>query len=196
MLFTARYGQEKAGSENRIVSATLKRKEAYGETEAVYTNMDEYICCFTGHREIALKHVKTLPNYLATVLQSKYNQGFRIFRAGGALGFDTVAALAVLDLKKKHPDVKLDLVLPCPDQAERWKFHEKRIYRGILERADSVIYAENRYTSYCMLKRNRMLVDGSHCCIAYFRPTARTGGTYYTCMYANQKNVPLINVYQ
>lgn len=43
------------------------------------------------------------------------------FGAGGALGFDTLAAQTVLELKKKYPDIRLILVLPCLSQTRNWK---------------------------------------------------------------------------
>lgn len=47
---------------------------------------------------------------IVTLLVSK---GFKYFGTGGALGFDTIAAQAVLSVKETHPEVKLILVLPC-----------------------------------------------------------------------------------
>lgn len=46
--------------------------------------------------------------------------GYRYFGEGGALGFDTVAALTVLELKSVYPDIKLILVLPCKKQTRGW----------------------------------------------------------------------------
>ena len=40
--------------------------------------------------------MKLLPAVLDALLDDLYNKGVRTFRAGGALGFDTVAALSVL----------------------------------------------------------------------------------------------------
>ena len=37
------------------------------------------------------------------------------------MGFDTLAAKTVLDLKKDYPDIKLILVLPCLNQTRGWK---------------------------------------------------------------------------
>lgn len=157
--------------------------------------ISEKICCFTGHRDIEKRHAFGLHSRLMKLLRDKYRQGYRIFRAGGALGFDTLAALCVLDLKKEYPDAVLDLILPCRDQTARWKPHDVEIYESILQRADSVTYAEERYTGSCMFKRNRMLVDGSHCCIAYYSGSGR-GGTHYTWNYAQSKGVETVNVWE
>ena len=75
------------------------------------------ICCFTGHRKI----VSLPPNELSSKLENKLielidNEDFSEFRAGGATGFDSVAALTVLKLKNKYPHIKLHLFLPCKTQ--------------------------------------------------------------------------------
>lgn len=158
--------------------------------------MDELICCFSGHRRISGRHSLFLVSSLKKVIKNKYKQGYRIFRAGGALGFDTVAALSVLELRRELPDIKLHLVLPCKNQTAKWNGYEERIYYSILDQADSVVYAEELYTAGCMHKRNRMLVDGAQCCIAYYDVRkSEKSGTEYTCNYALSRNVEVINLW-
>jgi uncharacterized phage-like protein YoqJ len=41
-----------------------------------------------------------------------YKNGARFFYAGGAVGFDTIAAEAVLSLKAELPDIVLIIVVP------------------------------------------------------------------------------------
>ena len=44
------------------------------------------------------------------------NQGIRAYEAGGALGFDALAAQTVIRLRESCPGMKLILVLPCLTQ--------------------------------------------------------------------------------
>ena len=44
------------------------------------------------------------------------------------MGFDTLAAQEVLNLRKQYKDIKLILVLPCRDQADRWKAEDQEEY--------------------------------------------------------------------
>ena len=134
-----------------------------------------------------------MPASLKRLLAQKYDEGYRIFRAGGAMGFDTAAALSVLELRQLHPDVKLELILPCKDQTAKWRERDVKIYESILARSDSVIYAEEYYVSGCMHKRNRMLVNGAACCIAYYN--GGSGGTAYTYNYAKQMGIEVINIW-
>lgn len=156
--------------------------------------MKKYICCFTGHREMDGRHLSRLVVRLKRLMMEKYEEGVRVFRTGGAIGFDTFAALAVVDMKKKFPDVRLELFLPCRDQTAKWAAEDVRIYKNILKCADSVVYAEEQYTSGCMMKRNRMLVDGSDCCIAYYNGSRGRSGTGYTVNYARSKGIELVNL--
>ena len=63
--------------------------------------MKDTTVCFTGHREISADKRKDVLKALAKTVGELYLQGYRTFCAGGALGFDTLAAAVVLVLKKK-----------------------------------------------------------------------------------------------
>lgn len=76
--------------------------------------------CFTGHRHMEREEALRLPALLDSVIRELYNRGARIFRAGGAQGFDTVAALKVLELREQLPGLRLELILPCRDQTAGW----------------------------------------------------------------------------
>ena len=149
-------------------------------------------CCFTGHRIIARDVREPLRNSLREVIGVLYEEGFRRFYAGGALGFDTLAALKVLDKKKKYPHIRLELILPCRDQARTWQERNVQVYRYILERADRVSYVTDTYTPTCMHERNRRLVDGSAVCVAYC--TNAEGGTAYTRRYAEKNGVEVVEI--
>mgnify|MGYP006360788949 FL=1 len=129
---------------------------------------------------------------LKETLEALIDNGYCYFGAGGALGFDTIAAQTVLGLKKKHPEIKLILVLPCKNQTRGWEEKDVSVYESIIEQADKVVYTQEHYDRGCMFKRNRHLVDNSSVCVAYL--TEEKGGTAYTVNYANQKGVKVINI--
>ena len=112
--------------------------------------------------------------------------------AGGAIGFDTMAALSVLKLKAEFPHIRLILVLPCKDQTKGWHEEDVKIYSHILNRADKAVYISEKYYSGCMHKRNRHLVDNSGICICYLKKSS--GGTFYTVSCAKQKGLRILNV--
>ena len=148
--------------------------------------------CFTGHRNIGRGAALTIPTKLKRLLRELIERGARRFRAGGAVGFDTVAALCVLELKEEFPDIRLELVLPCRDQTKSWGESDRYVYEYILSAADSSEYVTDHYTPWCMHERNRRLVNESQVCIAYLERSE--GGTAYTYNYALQKGLEVINV--
>ena len=154
--------------------------------------MKEKTCCFTGHRDIPSGANQRIFTKTEEVVESLIKKGYLYFGAGGALGFDTIAAFAVLKLKEPYPDVRLILVLPCLAQTRGWSREDVEIYEDIKSKADKVVYTSQEYTRGCMHKRNRHLVDNSSACIAYL--TESKGGTAYTVDYAEKHGLTVFNI--
>ena len=152
---------------------------------------DKKICCFTGHRAF-YDNVGELATILNVLLDNLITQGYTVFKAGGAIGFDMFAAEAVLQKKENGRNVRLEMVLPCPKQDAPWNSVNKARYQRILSLADSIEYIADSYSPNCMHIRNRRLVDGSALCIAYCKRAQ--GGTAYTCRYAKNNGVQIINL--
>ena len=149
-------------------------------------------CCFTGHRVIPGMDKERVRANLARAVGDLYKEGYRHFVAGGAIGFDTVAAETVLAFRRHYPDITLTLILPCADQDARWTEEEKAVYRAQKEKADEVICLANRYFDGCMQKRNQAMVDASSACIAYM--TRPRSGAGQTVRMAERAGLTLINV--
>ncbi len=153
----------------------------------------EKTCCFTGHRELPTGWGRRkLALQLKKVIVDQIEKGVLFFGAGGALGFDTLAAQTVLKLKKEYPDIKLILVLPCLTQTRGWPAADVAEYERIKAQADKVVYTSQEYTKGCMFKRNRHLVNYSSVCICY--KTKDNGGTAYTVDYAQKQGLKIINI--
>ncbi len=154
--------------------------------------MKEKTACFTGHRGISASEQRRITQRLREILLQLIGEGYCCFCAGGALGFDTLAAEAVLDLKKDFPHIKLILVLPCLSQAKGRQEQDRKRYEEIKEQADKVTYVSQGYFSGCMHKRNRELVDQSSACICYL--TENQGGTFYTVNYAAKQGLRILHI--
>ena len=154
--------------------------------------MKEQTVCFTGHRKIPLEEYKIISQRLEKEIIVSINNGYRFFGAGGALGFDTLAARTVLKLKRVYPNIRLILLLPCKNQTLGWRYEDVQEYERIKSLADKVVYVSNNYYKGCMQKRNRYLVNNSSLCICYLYDS--TGGTFYTTEYAKKKGLIVINV--
>lgn len=152
---------------------------------------DTRICCFTGHRDIPRQESDQLVDKLRKTIRRLAGEGILTFRTGGARGFDTLAALCVLELREEL-GLRLELFLPCRDQTRGWSQHDAGFYRYILSQSDHTHYISDVYTSDCMLERNRRMVNGSEVCVSYCRHSR--GGTSYTIMYALHCGVRLVEL--
>ncbi len=155
-------------------------------------DLREKTCCFTGHRNLSSGEKLKVSVRLRRVIEEQIKAGVVFYGAGGALGFDTLAAQTVLDMKKEYPQLRLILVLPCEYQVRGWRSEDFAVYEDIKRRCDKVVYVSRQYTPDCMHRRNRHLVDHSVSCICYL--TRNTGGTAYTVDYARRKGLCIINV--
>ena len=153
----------------------------------------ETSCCFTGHRRIPAQEGLWLRRKLREEISALAEGGVATFLAGGALGFDTVAAQEVLRVRGEgYPGLKLELVLPYVGQEEQWSQRDASVYRAMLRQADQVVYIANRYTQGCMFQRNRYLVEHSAYCLCYQKQ--ERGGTAYTVRYANSQGLAVRNL--
>ena len=146
-------------------------------------------CFFTGHRIIANESRPALRNRVKKLCIDliKYHN-VTDFITGGALGFDTLAALVVLDLKEDYPHIKLHLYYPCTDQSLKWNAYDKKIWNSIKLMADDYKYISDMpYVPGCMQLRNKAMVDASYYGIAYCNRSF--GGTVSTIKYAKEKDL-------
>lgn len=149
-------------------------------------------CCFTGHRKIPPAQYQKIAQRLKLEIEALIKRGVVYFGVGGALGFDTIAAEAVLELRKKYPQIRLILVSPCKTQTYHWSEQDRAIYRSIQKACDKYVCLSEKYTRDCMKKRNRHLVENSAYCICYL--TKCFGGTAYTVEYAKKNGLKIVNI--
>lgn len=155
--------------------------------------------CFTGHRSIK-EPLSNLYRRLDRAIEKAItDNNASDFYAGGAVGFDMIAAIRVLRLKKKYGSVRLHLVLPCPipEMVTKWSDEDKTAFDDILNRADSITVISDRYYDGCMKKRNQKLVDLAEClCICYWNINDKRSGTGQTVRMAEKKGLNIKNLYK
>ena len=152
----------------------------------------ETTCFFTGHRLISAAEKARLPGLLSQAIEEMVQKGMDTFIAGGALGFDTLAAEAVIEARGRYPQIHLVLALPCEDQARLWRPADVERYERIKSQADRVEVLSAKYEDGCMQTRNRYMVGLSSWCIAYC--TRAAGGTASTLRYAFKRGLSIINL--
>ena len=148
-------------------------------------------CCFSGHRNLrGLGEVLT--EKLRDTIAALYSRGYRRFICGGAVGFDTLAASAVIDSKLYYPDIRLKLMIPCRNQASKWTRERIYEYNRIYMAADEREIMSELYSPGCMQARDRAMVDASSLCVCFM--LHKGGGTAYTVGYAEKEGIEIINL--
>lgn len=157
-------------------------------------------CCFTGHRPNKLPwrnnewdpRCLALKDWLDSALEQAYQDGYRHFLCGMAQGCDLYFCEAVLKLRKRYPDVKLEAAIPCPQQAQRWAAPQRERYRRLCVQCDLETVIQPYYDAHCMLRRDRYMVSRSSRIIAVFNGTP--GGTMQTMAYALQQKLEVVRL--
>lgn len=149
----------------------------------------ENTCCFTGHRVLGADfNIDTLYRGIKYLI----SQGIDTFICGGATGFDTACAKAVLDMKRECPQIKLHIYAPCSNQSAKWEKKDVLVYEEILKKADLVDMPSTPYYDGCMRARNYKMVDNSSFCICYLNnPRSGTGQTH---RYAKNCGLTVFNI--
>ncbi|MBQ7339365.1 MAG: DUF1273 family protein [Clostridia bacterium] len=148
----------------------------------------KYTACVSGHR-------RAYDNILESDVREKFvyliEKGYDTFLVGMAVGFDLYCFKILRKLKEEY-NFRIIACVPCKKQDEKFNKEQKKEYKKALENADDVILVSKEYTPYCMLKRNRFMVDNSTALVCYIRQNS--GGTKYTLDYAKRKNLEIIKV--
>lgn len=158
----------------------------------MYSDLREHTCCFTGHRAISYIHEERLPNLIERHICKLVADGVYRFVTGGALGFDTMAAKAVLRLREKNERISLIVIAPYAGQADSWSDRDRFEYERIKNAADDFICLEAGYSKGCMRRRNHAMVDMSGVCVSYL--LRDKSGTSQTADYAAQSGLKVINL--
>lgn len=150
-------------------------------------------CFFTGHRLIPDGEREELKIALENAIIDMIENGITVFICGGALGFDTLAAQTVLELKKEY-DIKLCMYLPCDSQHIEWEYADILEYNRINSSADEVFYVSRGEKSPALMKkRNKAMVEAADYGICYMKD--RKSGTGQTVNMAEEKGIGIINLY-
>lgn len=155
--------------------------------------------CFTGHRNVEDSGTADLRQRLISILERGItNEGLTDFYAGGAIGWDTMCAEAVLALKEKYGHIKLHMVLPCSnrEQTYRWTREQQKTFYEILSQADTVEYTSDSYYQGCMKVRNARLVELADICFCYLDKSKKKSGTAQTVRMALKKHIMVVNFWR
>ena len=153
----------------------------------------EAICCFTGHRCIQRADIETLGSRLDEKIQQLIEEkNIRTFIAGGAIGFDMLASVYVMERIVRGEALRLELALPFEGHDQKWSSTDRHYLQRIMHIASAVYLISDQYKPEVYSLRNAFMVEQSQICIAYHR--YRRSGTGQTIRYAQSKPIPIIEL--
>lgn len=145
-------------------------------------------CAFTGHRKLledfSEKKVKNTVNALI-------KEGFDTFLVGMAVGFD-MKCFKILEKIREKKNIKIIACIPCKEQNYNYNEAQNEEYLRMLNSANESVVLSEKYSPYCMMKRNKFMVDNSCLLISYLRQ--ERGGTFNTVKYAEKTGKKIIFV--
>lgn len=156
-------------------------------------------CTFTGHRCQKLPWGKDETDFRCKGMKERLRKeilcaiqnGYENFICGMALGFDTIVAEMIIELKNEYPNIKLFGAIPCKNQDKLWHKQDKIRYEKLLNQLDGIRCIYDEYIGpECMLERNRYMVNSSSLLIALYDGLG--GGTQKTIDYARKQGLKII----
>ncbi|MFI3294278.1 MAG: SLOG family protein [Rikenellaceae bacterium] len=163
----------------------------------------EKTIAFTGNRSLTspsglrgTQLERAICNKLYELLEREYlENGITSYLSGYAVGYDTLAAMAVLELRRKYPTTSLIAVIPFEGQEAKFSYEQQRMYREILKQADhSITISPNGYSNEAYHQRNDFLIANSIKMYGYHNGKPRSG-TGSTMRKAGERGVEVINLY-
>lgn len=162
--------------------------------------MEDKTICITGHRPNKLpwglneedSRCIKFKQDLEKIIVERIKLGYTHFISGLALGVDTYFAEIILKLKNEYKSITLEGAIPCENQTYKWSIKSTDKYNEIKNKCDKITLISKNYTPYCMIQRNRYMVENSSLVIAVY--SGAKGGTHNTVTYAKQLNREIITI--
>lgn len=145
------------------------------------------ICIFCGHSRL-YGQTEVVKEKCLTFVEKLIVSGIAdCFLIGNYGDFDSIAASTCLTLKRKYPQISVNLVLPY------YRPHLDEYDKERYARYDSVITPELEETPhrYRIIKANEYMVDQADTVIAFVR---YDGGAAKTLAYAKRRKIQIINL--
>lgn len=145
--------------------------------------MSNKSCFFVGHRDAPEEIFLALMNAVEIHISS---YGVTEFIVGGYGSFDRMAARAVIEAKRKHPEITLSLLLP---------YHPAERKIKTPEGFDNTYHPpgmEKVPRKFAIVRANRYVAEHADCIIAYAWHPASNAVNLVE--YANKKNIAVMNL--
>lgn len=144
----------------------------------------------TGHRPQALTEEEQLwskKELKKTLLRLRKFHGAQEIISGMALGVDTWWAEGALEL-----GLPLAAYIPFETQAERWTHEQRQRWQALRSAASRELVLGDHYQVWLLHARNDAMIRDSELCVAVWKESKLTGGTFSAVQKVRKLNKPLI----
>ncbi|MBP3360949.1 MAG: DUF1273 family protein [Clostridia bacterium] len=146
------------------------------------------VCCFAGHSKI-YESDKLFSQISSKIEELIINKNVSEFQVGNYGSFDSLAARAVREVKKKYPHIQLNLVIPYLTNTIN---ENKNLYYKNYDNILIAAISEKTPKRFMILKCNQYMVESSQFMICFVKYS--WGGAAQTLKYAQkQKNIKIYN---
>lgn len=144
----------------------------------------------TGHRPKALSNDEQAwaqTQILRTLKRLKAFHGVNEVISGMALGADTWWAQAALDL-----EIPLAAYIPFEAQKDVWPPHAQAIWQDIRSKATREVVVGESFSVRLLHARNDAMIRDADLCVALWKKSTTSGGTYSAVQKIRKLRKPLI----
>ena len=166
--------------------------------------MPDEVCGITGHRPTRFRFkydeknngCKRIKKRIRDQLILLYEQGFRQFWVGGALGVDMWAGEILLRLKEQpeYSDIQLHIALPFEGHDTVWEERSRRRMSFLIKHSTETVTVGQKDAPPAVnyRRRNEYMVDRADCLLAvYDNDRSIRSGTGMTVRIAEKKGLPI-----
>lgn len=165
-------------------------------------------CAITGHRPTRFRFkydennngCKRIKKRIRDQLIRLYEQGFRQFWVGGALGVDMWAGEILLRLKEQpeYSEIQLMIALPFEGHDRNWDERSRKRMAFLIQHSSETVSTGQKDAPPAVnyRRRNEYIVDRAGCLLAvYDNDCSIRSGTGMTVNYARKQGLPIILIH-
>lgn len=153
--------------------------------------------CFIGHRKIGFGLIK---ERLTKAIENEIKNGGNFFTMGTHGEFDEMALDCLRDIRKKHPNIIIEVVLTSLHKAQKKLLDDyqfgKDYYLQYMDVQTTTYEIEDEYFKRQIIVSNKKMIDECDVLICYVNIKTNPSGAKLVMNYAKRKGLRIINLYK
>ena len=151
--------------------------------------------CFIGHREIRLIDIS---EKLKEAIENEIINGYRHFIMGSHGNFDNFCLNACRKLRKKYPDIEIEVILTSRKQLETFYIDKEsgiETYSPYKDVKTFLYEIDDVYFKRQITESNQKMINECDTLICYVNKKKTYSGAKYAYNYAKRKGLRIVNLY-